>query len=156
MNSPACSYPSIFPFSAHHLRSAKQVLWLLVVGIGTGFLFQPPLIALQAAMPLDAMATSTATFGLVRTLGGTIGISIGDAILGSQLRKRLSRISGYSPSTGGGLTNDVRSLSRLEVSALIVLLATCILINLQPPELRAQVYDAYMKSLSTIWFVADD
>ena len=68
---------------AEPLRSAEQVLYLLVAALGVGILFQAPLIAVQAAMPLKEMATSTATFGLIRTLGGTVGISVGQAILSS-------------------------------------------------------------------------
>lgn len=44
---------------------------------------QTPLIGLQAAMPLKDMATTTAAFILIRTLGGTIGISVGQAIISS-------------------------------------------------------------------------
>lgn len=44
---------------------------------------QTPLIGLQAAMPLKDMATSTAAFILIRTLGGTIGIAVGQAIISS-------------------------------------------------------------------------
>ena len=44
---------------------------------------QTPLIALQAAMPLKDMATSTAAFVLIRTIGGTVGISVGQAIISS-------------------------------------------------------------------------
>lgn len=59
-----------------------------------------PLIALQAAMPIKDMATSTATFGFLRyvegldnsyavftvrfrTLGGSLGIAVGQAIWSS-------------------------------------------------------------------------
>lgn len=57
------------------------MLYLLVAALGVGCLFQTPLIGLQAAMPLKDMATSTSTFGFIRTLGGTVGISVGQAIL---------------------------------------------------------------------------
>ena len=43
-----------------------QVLYPLIAGAGIGGLFQPPLIGMQAAMPMKDMATSTATFGLIR------------------------------------------------------------------------------------------
>ena len=61
--------------------NAAQELILLVAGLGIGCLFQPPLIgasscafqsrsdiatALQAAMPLEYLATSTSTLGLLR------------------------------------------------------------------------------------------
>jgi len=104
--------------------------------MGIGCLFQPPLIALQAAMPLKDMATSTATFSLIRTLGGTIGISIGDTIYASQLRQRLPKIQGYNPSGGPAITNNVASLHQI-----------------QPVEVREQVLHAYTRSLATIWIV---
>ena len=44
----------------------KQEVWILIAGLGVGCLFQPPLIGLQAAMPHKDMATSTASFGLIR------------------------------------------------------------------------------------------
>ncbi|KAJ7231878.1 MFS general substrate transporter [Mycena haematopus] len=64
----------------------------LVQGMGTGFLFQPPLIALQAAMPLKDMAACTGAFYLVRTLGTTMGVSIGGVAFQSQLATRLRAI----------------------------------------------------------------
>ena len=44
----------------------KQEIWLLITGLGVGCLFQPPLVGLQASMPLKDMATSTSTFSLLR------------------------------------------------------------------------------------------
>lgn len=46
--------------------SWKQEVWLLVAGLGVGCLFQPPLIGLQASMPLKDMATTTSVFTLLR------------------------------------------------------------------------------------------
>lgn len=46
--------------------TAKQEIYLLIAGIGIGCLFQPPLLGLQASMPLKDMATSTAVFVLIR------------------------------------------------------------------------------------------
>lgn len=63
--------------------SAVQEVYPLLAGLGLGGLFFPPLIALQAAMPGKDMATSTATLGLLRQLGSTIGVSIGQAIWSS-------------------------------------------------------------------------
>ena len=39
-------------------------------------------------MPLKDMATSTAAFVLIRTIGGTVGISIGQAIISSVSPRR--------------------------------------------------------------------
>lgn len=50
--------------------TAKKEVFPLIAAIGFGCQFQTPLIALQAAMPIKDMATSTAAFGFIRTLGG--------------------------------------------------------------------------------------
>ncbi|KAF8342225.1 major facilitator superfamily domain-containing protein [Cantharellus anzutake] len=119
---------------------AQQEIYLCIAALGTGCLFQTPLIALQAAMPLKDMATSTGAFTLLRTLGGTIGISIGDAIYSSELEKRLRRIPDIGSFLNGRtihqLTNDVKGLTQI-----------------QPPSLREQILEAYTKSVSFIWLV---
>jgi len=113
----------------------KQEGYLLIAGIGTGCLFQTPLIGLQAAMPIQDMPLTTTTFGLLRTLGGTIGISIGGAIYSSFLKQRLSKISGFTISDNQ-LTDNVRGLE-----------------HIQDPVLRQQVLHAFTKSVSTIWII---
>lgn len=45
---------------------AKEVIYQLVAAAGVGCLFQTPMIALQAAMPLKDMAVATGTLGLMR------------------------------------------------------------------------------------------
>ncbi|KAF8342219.1 major facilitator superfamily domain-containing protein [Cantharellus anzutake] len=89
----------------------QQEICLCIAAIGTGCLFQTPLIALQAAMPLKDMATSTSAFTLLRMLGGTIGISVGNAIYSSELEKRLRRIPSIESFLNGQtvhqLTNDI-------------------------------------------------
>ncbi|KAG8742710.1 hypothetical protein FRC10_000984 [Ceratobasidium sp. 414] len=116
----------------------KQEVILAVAAIGVGCLFQTPLIGLHAAMPLKDMVTATATFGLIRTLGGTIGISVGGAIYASEVKRRVASISGFSNSTlsQGQLETNVHGLK-----------------DIQPEELRQQVLHAFTRSLSTIWIV---
>lgn len=109
----------------------------MVPALGVGSLFQTPLIALQAAMPISDMATSTAALGLIRTISGTIGISAGNAIYTSELRKRLPLIPGYSfDSSSVDGTNNVRGL-----------------VDIQPASLRQEVLHAYSESVSMIWIV---
>ncbi|EEB89152.1 hypothetical protein MPER_12785, partial [Moniliophthora perniciosa FA553] len=116
---------------------AKQVLYPLVAAIGIGCLFQTPLIGLQAAMPIKDMATSTASFGFIRTLGGTVGIAIGQAVWSSTLQNRLDRIPDLSLGTAGGeLAQSVRHLKEIS-----------------DDNQRSAVIQAYAKSISSIWVV---
>lgn len=116
---------------------AEKVIFPLIAALGLGCLFQVPLIAIQAAMPIKDMATSTSTFGFIRTLGGTMGISIGQAIFASIIRKKIAKIPNVSLDTSpGGLSESVHGLK-----------------HIPNPLQRAAVIDAYTRSISTIWLV---
>ncbi|KAH0583751.1 hypothetical protein J132_00776 [Termitomyces sp. J132] len=120
--------------------SSSQVvkeIFPLIAALGLGNLFQTPLIGLQAAMPIKDMATSTATFGFIRTLGGTVGISIGQAIFSSTVSKKVARIPNVTIDTSpGGLSQSIRTLK-----------------NIPDPITRFKVINAYARSISTIWLV---
>ncbi|KAI0029161.1 major facilitator superfamily domain-containing protein [Vararia minispora EC-137] len=117
---------------------AVQETLPLITGLGIGSLFPIPLIAIQAAMSVKDMATTTGTLGLMRyLLGSSIGVSIGQAIWSSALRSRIAKIADFpanlSPSS---LANNVRQLQ-----------------DITPPELRQQIVHAYTKAISLIWVV---
>lgn len=121
-----------------HSSLAEQVVFPLIAALGLGSLFQTPLIGLQAAMPLKDMATSTGAFGFIRTLGGTVGVSIGQAIWASTLSQRLKDIPNASSidTTSSALSQSVRHLKEI-----------------QDPILRSAVIQAYAKSIGDIWIV---
>jgi hypothetical protein len=54
----------------------------------------------------------------VRTLGGTVGIAIGQALYTSILKKKINKIPGLSgfDTSPGALSESVRTLNRLPVS----------------------------------------
>jgi hypothetical protein len=86
-------------------------------------------------MPLKDMATSTGTFGFLRyarleclvefifdlyarTMGGTVGIAVGQALYTSILKKKINKIPGLSgfDTSPGALSESVRTLKFLPVS----------------------------------------
>ncbi|KAJ3857032.1 MFS general substrate transporter [Lentinula lateritia] len=118
-----------------HSNTAMKELYPFVAAIGIGCLFQTPLIALQAAMPLKDMATSTGAFGFIRTLGGTVGISVGQVIFSSTLSPRLAKIPNISIDTSSAaLAESVTNLK-----------------NIPDATTRVAVIQAYSKSISSIW-----
>ncbi|KAJ3895681.1 major facilitator superfamily domain-containing protein [Lentinula edodes] len=120
-----------------HSNTAMKELYPFVAAIGIGCLFQTPLIALQAAMPLKDMATSTGAFGFIRTLGGTVGISVGQVIFSSTLSPRLAKIPNISIDTSSAaLAESVTNLK-----------------NIPDATTRVAVIQAYSKSISSIWVV---
>ncbi|EGN93322.1 hypothetical protein SERLA73DRAFT_189897 [Serpula lacrymans var. lacrymans S7.3] len=118
-------------------NSAVKEVYPFIAAIGIGSLFQSPLIGVQAAMPIKDMATSTGTFMFLRTLGGTVGITIGEAIIASSLQKRVRDIPGLTIDTSAAALNDsVRKLSQIA--------------NITQ---RNELMHAYARSISTIWLV---
>ncbi|KXN92227.1 hypothetical protein AN958_08680 [Leucoagaricus sp. SymC.cos] len=117
--------------------TAVKEVFPLIAALGLGSLFQTPLIALQAAMPLKDMATTTSTFGFIRQLGGTVGISVGQAIYSSILAKKIHRMPDLNFDTSSGAL--IQSIGKLKTIA--------------DPAIKAQVIDSYAKSISVIWIV---
>ncbi|KAH7929758.1 MFS general substrate transporter [Leucogyrophana mollusca] len=118
--------------------TAVKEIYPLVTAIGIGCLFQVPLIAVQAAMPIKDMATSTGAFVFLRTLGGTVGITIGEAIISSVLQKKLKAIPGLSnfDTSAAALNDSVRQIS-----------------SIPDATTRNALMHAYSQSISTIWLV---
>ncbi|KAG1827106.1 MFS general substrate transporter [Suillus subaureus] len=119
------------------LYSAEKEIYPFITALGIGCLFQTPLIGIQAAMPIKDMATSTSAFVFLRTLGGTIGITIGEAIISSVLQQKLRGIQGLTIDTSAAALNDsVRQIS-----------------SISNPTVRNEVMYAYSRSISTVWLV---
>ena len=60
-----------FPFTspcrrAYVIYSARQEVFPLIAALGLGCLFQAPLLALQAAMPIKDMATASSALMFLR------------------------------------------------------------------------------------------
>ncbi|KAJ7449942.1 major facilitator superfamily domain-containing protein [Mycena latifolia] len=119
--------------------AAKEAVYPLVAALGVGCLFQTPLIGLQAAMPIKDMATSTSTYGFIRTLGGTVAIAMGQAIISSTLRKKIAQI----PNLTLNINTSPASLSQNVVNLKFI----------SDPVQRAEVIHAYARSISMIWLV---
>ncbi|KAF8842620.1 hypothetical protein BDN67DRAFT_1067587 [Paxillus ammoniavirescens] len=81
--------------------SAEKEVFPLIATLGIDCLFQAPLLALQAAMPMKDVATASSGFMFLRTVGGTVGIAIGEAIISTILPKKLSGIANISSLTFG-------------------------------------------------------
>lgn len=73
----------------------SQVGVLIITGLGVGLSLAVPLLCVQAAMPLKEMAASTSAWLLTRSLGGTLGIAIFQAVISTGLDSRFPKLQGY-------------------------------------------------------------
>lgn len=84
-------------------------------------MFQAPLIALQAAMPVDSIASATSAYAMLRTTSGALGVTLGGTIYGNSVTSRLRSIPSFNINAEPGssssiLSIDVASLNRIQVS----------------------------------------
>ncbi|KAL5041737.1 hypothetical protein BDW71DRAFT_162323 [Aspergillus fruticulosus] len=71
----------------------RLIIYQLIAGIGTGPLFQAPLVALQANIHPSDMAAGTATFSFLRQVSAAISIVIGTVIYQNMLIDKASTIA---------------------------------------------------------------
>jgi len=64
-------------------------LFMILIGVGTGFTFQPLLVAIQAHSPKSQRAVITSTRNFLRNSGGAAGLAIGSAITANVLQSSL-------------------------------------------------------------------
>ena len=103
----------------------SQIIGFQVVGgLGSGLMFEPPLIAIQAHVSQDDTATATATFGFIRNLGTSISVVIGGVLFqnGMQLQGPKLKVAGLSNDlvelfSGGHAAASVTAISRIDNDA---------------------------------------
>ncbi|EIW84739.1 MFS amino acid permease [Coniophora puteana RWD-64-598 SS2] len=120
--------------------TAKKEVYPLIAAIGIGGIFEAPIVVIQASMPLKDMATSTAAFAFIRTVGGAIGINVGEAVISSVLRGRLAGTPALS-----GVVGDESAASLNDALRKIVLIPDA--------ATRDALQHAYSRAISTIWLM---
>lgn len=105
-----------------------------VAALGYGALFQVPLLGMLSAMPTSEQAATTSTLALVRSLSGSMGISVAGAIFNTRAKQLTANIPGYD--TPANPSADLRGL-----------------VHIQPPSLSREVIHEYGQALNLVWVV---
>ena len=66
----------------------RIVPFQIIVAVGLGMLFQPPLIALQKSLPTDDMSRGTSAFLFLRPVSYGISAVVGQLLLQTQMKAR--------------------------------------------------------------------
>lgn len=92
----------------------------ILSGLGIGFLFQTPIIAIQATVSQEDTATVTATLGFVRNMANAFSVIIGGVVFQNSMAKRQDSLlaSGMSPSmaahmSGGSASANIESIGAI-------------------------------------------
>lgn len=115
----------------------------LVAGIGSGFLFESPLIAIQAMVSQADTATATATFGFIRNIAMSTSIVVGGVAFQNSMDSRVPALQ------AAGLDNTlIQAFGYGDAAANVELIRT-----VKDIGQKQAVQDAYAGSLSIVWTV---
>ncbi|KAI8866936.1 MFS general substrate transporter [Ramicandelaber brevisporus] len=70
-------------------NTAKEVCFLIIIGIGLGFTMQTTITSTQAELELEDQAIGTSLVNFFRTIGGVISVSVMSAIMNNKLATEL-------------------------------------------------------------------
>ncbi|KAJ2547588.1 hypothetical protein EV175_005161, partial [Coemansia sp. RSA 1933] len=76
---------------------AARICYLLIAGLGVGSFIQLSLIAGQAAVPPEDMATTTAVLTFFRSIGSVFGMAIMQTIMSSKLEHTIAGLYQFYP-----------------------------------------------------------
>lgn len=122
---------------------SKVIAYQIVAGLGSGLMFEPPLIAIQAHVSQDDTSTATATFGFVRNMGTAISVVVGGVIFQNGMQLRASGL------TMAGLPADVvEQFSGSRAAANVVLIG-----QISDSNQKMAVKEAFAWSLRNPWIL---
>lgn len=122
-----------------HRDWPKVIIYQVIAGIGTGPLFQGPLIALQSHLKGYDAAVGTATYGFIRNIATAMSVVLGGVVFQNELSGKqgmLKQVLGpqlaaeFAGSSFGATTGLLKSL---------------------PPRQKQALDEAYASSLSKMW-----
>lgn len=121
--------------------TARWTVFQIIGAAGIGLVTTAILPAVQVELPESDVATSTATWGFLRSLGSIWGVSIPAAIFNNRFEKLSDRIV------------DVRTRDLLQ-HGMAYEKASSVFIKGLPEPTRGQVIETYQESLKFVWEIA--
>lgn len=115
----------------------------VVMGLGAGLLFEPPLIALQNLASQEDTAAATATQGFIRNLATSASVVIGGVVFQNSMNKQASKLK------AAGLPDSLaQRLSGNSAAASITIIKT-----IKDPLQLLAVKKAFSWSLHNMWIL---
>lgn len=115
----------------------------MIYGLGGGWVFEPPLLAIQALVPQDDVATATSLLGFSSNLATSISVVIGGVLFqnGMGLQRHKLQQAGLPASV-------IEQFSGEQAEANVLLIKT-----VADAAQRSAVKEAYASSLKNLWIM---
>ncbi|KAJ1900937.1 hypothetical protein LPJ66_001145 [Kickxella alabastrina] len=122
-----------------NISKAKQIGYMLIMGVGLGFNIQIILIVVQTASKTEDMALSTTLFLFMRVLGSSIGVAILQTIFQNDLLPRLSALVIAYPMYAQDFMSSINDQSAIYRNTAM------------PEDVRAQLIHVYVLALRKVF-----
>ncbi|KAJ2489754.1 hypothetical protein IWW37_003739 [Coemansia sp. RSA 2050] len=137
-------YILMYTWPRDPMETIKHAGFQVITGLGLGFCMQQVLLASQAGLPANEISTVTTLIDYTRTLGGMIGLVVGEVILKERLaitvQESFSAFLDFMPAGGAGQeTVAIGSLAPL--------------ISLLPRSMSEPLYQGIIKALHLVFVV---
>ena len=119
--------------------SLEAASYMLVLGLGLGFVMQVLILAVQNSVPYAQLGIATSSATLFRSIGGSLGTAILGAIFSNRLAHELASQLPAGSAAGSNLTSG--QINPAQVSSL-------------PPALHDGFVHSFTDSLSTVFVIA--
>jgi EmrB/QacA subfamily drug resistance transporter len=119
--------------------SVEAAAYMLVLGLGLGFVMQVLVLAVQNAVPYSQLGIATSSATLFRSIGGSLGTAILGAIFANRLANELASQLPAGSSATSSLTSG--QVNPAQVASL-------------PPALHDGYVHSFTDSLSTVFLIA--
>ena len=132
-------YINFRPSSSSVFITASEI----VAALGAGLLFQPPLIAIQAHVAPENMATATSTLGFSRNIATCLAIVIGSVVFNAGMDDQTPALNNI------GLPSDVaQAVSGHSAAANVMVIET-----IADQHQKLFVQSAFAASLKNVWIM---
>lgn len=111
-------------------------IYTFALGAGLGFTMQTVVTAVQNAVPMRDLGSSTSAVTFFRSMGGAFGAAVVGAVLTSRLAHHLAAAFPGGSAAVGGSTSDLRQIAAL------------------PEQVKLPVLEAFMRALQDAFLVA--
>ncbi|KAF9539241.1 hypothetical protein EC957_005619 [Mortierella hygrophila] len=127
----------LFIMSDENTSLAKQLIFVLIMGLGQGFIYQNCVLACQDCTEAKDMAVATGFVVFINSIGNAVGVAVCAAVINNSLTTNLAKLPKFSQAL-------FRELNVIENINVIFTLSE---------ELKAEVVHAYALAFRTLFTI---
>ncbi|KAI9502425.1 hypothetical protein GGI25_004708 [Coemansia spiralis] len=137
----AIGYGLMYTWPQDPMATGKHIGYQVFLGLGLGFCMQQVLLASQAGLPVNEISTVTTLIDYARTLGGMVGLVIGEVILKQKMFETVDK-SGFGAFVGSSQGQDVVKLESMMP-----------MLSMLPASITQPIYQGIVNALHLVFVV---